>query len=94
MFPGLPERNPGLELANAFSVTEQESHPLLATGSRYDTHNRRTRKENCNQHYPVAPGSLFVWRRRLHFCSLDLWATLALTKLNQYPSSPKVAQER
>ena len=30
MFPGLPGRNPGLELANAFSVTEQESHPLLA----------------------------------------------------------------
>ena len=24
MLPGLPERNPGLELANAFSVTDQE----------------------------------------------------------------------
>ena len=24
MLPGLPERNPGLELANAFSVTAQE----------------------------------------------------------------------
>jgi len=57
------------------------------TGSRYDTHNGRTRKEICNQPYPVAtaPGSVFVWRRRLLFCSLDLWATLARTKLNQYP---------
>ena len=27
MFPGLPERNPGLELANAFSVKERELSP-------------------------------------------------------------------
>jgi hypothetical protein len=33
MFPGLPERNPGLELANAFSVTEQETHPLPRGGT-------------------------------------------------------------
>ncbi len=27
MLPGLPERNPGLELANAFSVRDQEFPP-------------------------------------------------------------------
>ena len=29
MLPGLPERNPGLELANAFSVKDQESSHSL-----------------------------------------------------------------
>ena len=28
MLPGLPERNPGLELANAFSVTDQEFYRM------------------------------------------------------------------
>jgi len=34
----------------------------VAPGSRYDTHNRRTRTEICNQPHPVAtaPGSVFV----------------------------------
>ena len=32
MLPGLPERNPGLELANAFSVTDQEFPHSLVSG--------------------------------------------------------------
>jgi hypothetical protein len=36
MLPGLPERNPGLELANAFSVTNQKlPHSPLSRASSF-----------------------------------------------------------